>query len=111
MPVVPTLTVVERLSGQTARIVWIPLSPDEARGLLTLLEVDYYEKPHGASSCTSFEPLDSRVVHIEENLFEQTTANVTGLVPNHEYCVAIQVSTIAGDSGFSNILKLPCKPP
>ena len=111
MPAVPTLTAVERISGQIARIVWIPLSPDEARGLLTLLEVDYYEKPHSVSSCTSFDPLDSRVVHIEENLFEQTTANITGLVPKNEYCVAIQVSTSAGDSGFSNILKLPRKPP
>ena len=111
MPAVPTLTGVERLSGQIARIVWVPLSPDEARGLLTLLEVDYYEKSHSESSCTSFDPLDSRVVHIKENLFEQTTANITGLVPKNEYCVAIQVSTSAGDSGFSNILKLPRKPP
>ena len=110
VPAIPTLTSVERLSGKTARIVWIPLSPDEARGLLTLLEIDYYAKPRGTSSCTSFGPMDdSQIVHIEENLFEQTTANITGLVPNHEYCVAIQVSTSAGDSGFSNILKLPCK--
>ena len=109
MPAIPTLTAVERLSGQTARVVWVPLTPDEARGLLTLLEIDYYEKPLGVSSCTSFDPMDSTAVHIEENLFEQTTANVTGLVPNYEYCVAIQVSTSAGDSGFSNTLKLPCK--
>ena len=110
VPAIPTLTSVERLSGKTARIVWIPLSPDEARGLLTLLEIDYYAKPRGTSSCTSFGPMDdSQIVHIEENLFEQTTANITDLVPNHEYCVAIQVSTSAGDSGFSNILKLPCK--
>ena len=101
----------ERLSGQTARVVWVPLTPDEARGILTLLEIDYYYKPHGEPSCTSFNPIatDSRTAHIEENLFEQTTANITGLVPNHEYCVAIQVSTSAGDSGFSNSLELPRK--
>ena len=109
MPAVPTLTAVERLSGRTARVVWVPLTPDEARGLLTLLEIDYYEKPHGESSCTSFDPMDSRVVHIEEKLFEQSNANITGLMPNQEYCVAIQVSTSTGDSGFGNILKLPCK--
>ena len=53
--------------------------------------------------------MKSEVIHVRGNLFDQNTTNITGLEPNREYCVAIQVSTNGGDSGFSNIVKLPCK--
>ena len=109
VPAIPTLTTVERLSGQTARVVWVPLTPDEARGILTLLEIIYYDKPSEELECTFFDPTDSRIAHIEEKLFKQTAANITGLIPNHEYCVAIQVSTSAGNSGFNNLFELPRK--
>ena len=109
VPAIPMLTSVERLSGQTAKVVWTPLTPDQAKGILTLLEINYYAKPEGESSCASSDPKDSRDFHVKEKLFEQTTANITGLTPKSEYCVAIQVSTRAGDSGFSNTLWLPCK--
>ena len=33
VPAIPTLTAVERLSGQTAGVVWVPLTPDIAKGL------------------------------------------------------------------------------
>ena len=52
---------------------------------------------------------DSEVILMRESLFEQRTANITGLEPNSEYCIAIQVRTSAGESGFSNSIKLPCK--
>lgn len=109
MPAVPELTSVERLSGQTARIVWIPLTPDEARGILTLLEIVYHNKKSGEIGCSYFNPTDTRAIHIKENLFEQTTANVNNLVANNQYCVVIQVSTVGGESGFSKPLELPCK--
>ena len=51
----------------------------------------------------------SETVYVMENLFERGTANITGLEPNWEYCIAIQVSTTGGESGFSNAIKLPCK--
>lgn len=109
MPAIPKLTSVERLSGQTARVVWVPLTPDEARGILTLLEIVYHQKKSRKTGCSSFNPADSRSSHIKENLFEQTTANVNGLIANTQYCVFIQVSTIGGESGFSKPLELPCK--
>lgn len=103
------LTSVERLSGQTARVAWLPLTPDEAKGILTLLEIVYHHKKSGTIGCRSFNATGSRNIHIKEKLFEQTTANVNGLIANNQYCVVIQVSTIAGESGFSNPLELPRK--
>ena len=88
-------------------INWIPLTQDEARGVLTSLEIAY--KPVRESDCFNNDSMDSEIVLVRENLFEQNTANITGLEPNREYCVAIQVSTSGGESGFSNSLKLPCK--
>ena len=103
----------ERLSGQTARVVWTPLTPVQVKGTLILLEIDYYVKQNGDSSCTLFESeqMDSslKIVHIEGKIFELTAANITGLIPNLVYCVALQVSTGAGDSGYSNFLELPRK--
>ena len=65
------------------------------------------------SNSFSYNFTDSDTVPARENLFEQQTANITGggvlSQLNHEYCVAIQVRTSRGDSGFSNIVKLPHK--
>ena len=107
VPAVPVLTSVNRLSGSSARINWIPLTHDEARGLLTSLEIAY--EPVGDSDCWAHNTNDSDVMLVRENLFEQRTANITGLEPSTEYCIAIQVRTSAGESGFSNSIKLSCK--
>ena len=61
------------------------------------------------SDCLSQNANDSEVALVRENLFEQDTANITGLEPSTEYCIAIQVRTTAGESGFSNFIKLPRK--
>ena len=106
VPVVPTVSSVERLSGPSARVNWIPLTPDEAKGILTLLEIAY--EPVRGKDCADFYPMDSGVVYVRENLLEQNTAIITGLAPNREYCVAIRVSTSGGESGFSNSVLLPC---
>ena len=107
VPAVPTLTSAIRLSGSSAMISWIPLTPDEARGLLTSLRIAY--GPARGSRCFNYSFKESSVVFVRENLFQQTMANITGLEPNHEYCIAIQVSTSGGDSEYSNRVNLPCK--
>ena len=107
VPAVPTLTSVSRLSGSSARINWIPLTQDEARGLLISLEIAY--EPVGDSDCAYHNTSNSEIAFVRENLFEQRTANITGLEPNSKYCVAIQVKTSTGESGFSNSIQLPCK--
>ena len=90
-------------------INWIPLTQAEARGLLTTLEIAYEPVMDSTSDCSSYDYMDSETILMRENLFEQSTANITGLEPTHEYCIAIQVSTSGGESGFSNAIKLPCK--
>ena len=97
----------ERISIASARINWIPLTLDEAKGILTRLEIAY--EPVRADGCTSFNSMDSEAVLVTENLFEQNTAIISGLAPNREYCVAIKVSTSGGESGFSNSIQIPRK--
>ena len=109
VPATLTLTSVSRLSGSLAVIHWIPLTHAEARGLLTRLEIAYELVMDSSSDCSSYDFMYSETVYVMENLFEQGTAYITGLEPNREYCIAIQVSTTGGESGFSNAIKFPCK--
>lgn len=109
MPAAPRLTSISRLSGSSARINWIPLTHEEARGLLTSLEIAYEPALDVPLDCSNMEFMDSETVFVRENLFEQSSANITDLKPNHEYCVAIRVSTSGGDSRYSNSLKLSRK--
>lgn len=107
VPAIPTLLSVERFSAVSARVNWRPLTPDEARGLLTQLEIGY--EPVQSKDCTSFYPRDSQVVYLTERLFEQNSATLSDLKPNTEYCIVIKVSTSAGESGYSNSILLPCE--
>ena len=109
VPAVPTLVSVNRVSGSLGSVDWIPLTPAEARGLLTSLEIAYKSAGELGLNCSSYSFIDSEKVIQRENLFEHSTAIITGLQRNYEYCVAIQASTSAGESGFSNPIKLPCK--
>ena len=110
VPAVPTLTSVSRLSGPSAMIRWIPLTQADARRFLIFaLEIAYEPVIDSALNCSSYDFMDSMTILIRENIFEQSTANITGLEPNWEYCIAIRVSTSGGESGFSNAVKLPCK--
>ena len=91
-------------------ISWIPLTQADARRLLIFaLEIAYEPVIDSALNCSSYEFMDSMTILIRENIYEQSTANITGLEPNREYCIAIQVGTSGGESGFSNAIKLPCK--
>ena len=49
------------------------------------------------------------MLHMTEDLMVQSMATITGLLPNIPYCVAMQVGTSAGESGFSETLTLSCK--
>ena len=106
---VPTLSSVHRISGSSATVDWIPLTQDEARGLLTSLEIAYQPILDSTPDCSNTEFIDSETVSVRENLFEQNSANITGLEPNREYCIAIQVRTSGGQSEFSSSIKLSCK--
>lgn len=102
VPAVPAVTEVIRLDETSARVIWVPLTPDEARGVLTELDIAY--QPAVDGSCDSFGD-SMQLMLIEQQLETQSEAILEGLEPGEEYCVAMQVSTIAGESGFSNIVK------
>ena len=106
---VPTLLSVRRISGSSATVDWIPLTQDEARGLLTSLEIAYQPVLNTTLNCSNLEFVDSGILFVRENLLEQNSANITGLEPSREYCIAIQVRTSGGESGFSSSIKLSCK--
>ena len=74
-----------------------------------MLEISYEPVMDSTSECSSYDFMGSETIYVMENLFEQSTANITGLEPNREYCIAIRVSTSGGESGFSNDIKLPRK--
>ena len=102
VPAIPSISSVERLSAVSARVNWIPLTPDEARGILTLLEIAY--EPVRVKGCTDFFSMDAELIQMRENLYDQNTAVITGLQPNQEYCVVLKVATSGGESGFSSSL-------
>ena len=106
---VPTLLSVRRISGSSATVHWIPLTQDEARGLLTSLEIAYQPVLNTTLNCSNLEFVDSETIFVRENLFEQRSANITGLELNREYCIAIRVRTSGGDSRFSSSIKLSYK--
>lgn len=87
-------------------MTWVPLTLDDARGILTQLDIAY--EPVRAKDCSTFYPDDSEVLYRTEYLFEQSSAIIDGLRPENEYCVSIKVSTIGGESGFSDSILIPC---
>ena len=89
------------------KVFWVPLTPDEARGVLTELQIAY--QPSRNSTCTSLDEDDMQLMTIMENIDTQSVAVIDGLVGGEEYCVGIQVSTTAGESGYSNTIKAQCK--
>ena len=111
VPDFPVFTSVSRFSGSSAMISWIPLTEAEARRFLIIaFKLAYEPIIDSVLDCSNNDFMDSATLLIRKNLFEQSTANVTGLDPNREYCIAIQVVTSGGESNFSNAIKLPCKP-
>lgn len=108
VPVIPTISNVVRTSEGVVKVFWIPLTPDEARGVLTLLQIAYEPATNGL--CYDINEEDMRVMTLLENVDTQSEAEIDGLEGSREYCVAIQVSTSAGESGFTDTLKAHCKP-
>ena len=99
---------VDRISGQTATVQWIPLTPDETKGVLVQLQIAYYKSINN-TECSEFNCNDCNVMYLKGNLFLQSEATISDLQPDSEYCVAIEVSTINGRSGYSNPIKMTCK--
>ena len=106
VPNIPTISNVIRISDKAAKVFWIPLTPEQARGVLTRLQIAYQPAVNGR--CVSFSE-GMEYVTIKEQIDTLSEAVVDGLEADQEYCMAIQVSTSAGDSGYSNILKAHCK--
>ena len=103
VPNIPSISNVIRISDDAMKVFWVPLTPDEARGVLTELQIAY--QPSRNSRCTSLEEDDMQLMTIMENIDTQSVAVIDGLVASEEYCVGIQVSTTAGESGYSNTIK------
>ena len=76
--------------------------------MLTRLEIAYQPTP-ADGMCSEIGDEDMQVMTMEENIDTQSEAEITGLDPTKEYCMAIQVSTSAGESGYSHTLKAHCK--
>ena len=77
--------------------------------MLTELDIAYQPAVNGSCSRADFGAEGMKLLTMEEQIDTQSEAVLDELEPGEEYCVAIQVSTIAGESGFSNILKAQCK--
>lgn len=108
VPVIPTISSVNRVTGQTATITWMQLTPDETRGTLTFLKLAY-EPLRDGTECQQITTDTNNVLRISDNLMTQTTATITELDPIFQYCIAIQVGTAAGESEYSNAVLLSCK--
>ena len=107
VPVIPTISNVVRTSESVARVFWVPLTPDEARGVLTHLQIAYEPAVNGL--CSDIDETHMQVMTLMEDIDTQSEAEVDGLDGSQEYCFAIQVHTRAGGSGFTDTLKAPCK--
>ena len=107
VPVVPELLSVDRISGPTAILRWIPLTQDQASGILTQLRIAYQLTE--TSECSHFNVNEGDIMYLKGNLFVQSQVTLNNLKPDEEYCVAIEVSTVAGSSGFSKPLKIKCE--
>ena len=107
-PVRPTINGVVRLAGDNGTISWDPITPENARGFLTSVTLAYEEVPRtGNDQCP---PLDSaKTKTFTENLYEISSYSIANLTANQEYCVALQASTIAGSSGYTEPLRLSCE--
>ena len=106
VPNIPTISDAIRVTKDTMKVIWIPLTPDEARGVLTSLQIAYQPSLNG--SCDLLDEDDMQLMTIMEDIDTQSSAVIDGLLASEEYCVGIQVITIAGESGYSDIIKAQC---
>lgn len=109
VPNLPILTNVIRTHAELAKILWIPLTPDEARGVLTNLRIVYTPATNGTCSYSSIHGDGMKQMNMAEEIDMQSEAIIDGLKSTEQYCVAIQVSTTAGESGFSQVQLLSRK--
>lgn len=111
-PNVPAINTVARLSGPNGIISWNSITPANARGFLTSIELAYEPSERtGSNECPSLDS-SKHVVSFRDdmfNLYEISSYSIPDLIPDEEYCVAIQASTSAGSSGYSGPTRMSCE--
>ena len=99
-----------RRSGSDGVIAWQPISPDDANGHLTMISIAYQIVERGSITCPSIDlssPSTGTITLTEQ--LDRSEFDLTSLQADSEYCIAIQASTIIGDSGYSEEQRLICK--
>ena len=69
VPNIPSISNVIRINDNSAKVFWVPLTPDEARGVLTDLQIAYQPSPNG--TCTYLDESGMQLMTIEENIDTQ----------------------------------------
>jgi hypothetical protein len=110
-PLVPSVTAVARLSGANGIIGWDSITPEKARGFLTTIQVAYETSDRGESDACPMLTAAKEVVTFNDtyDLNEISTYSIPDLIPDKEYCFAVQASTSAGPSGYSSPIRMTCK--
>lgn len=91
-------------------ISWNAITPTEARGFLTNITLIYENAPRtGNDECPINTQFAKHKVNFTENLYDVITYSIPNLEPDEEYCVAIQASTSAGSSGYTQPIRMSCE--
>ncbi len=111
VPVKPQITAAPRTSGEDTRITLQPITPDDAHGYLTRVEVAYSPASSRGDNCDSFDPntVDSNSVLVIEDDLDDSEYSLNGLEAGEEYCVAVKASTALGSSEYSEPFKVTRK--
>ncbi len=85
-----------------------PISPDDAHGYLTRVEVAYKEATSRDDDCSGFNPseVDSNSVLVIEDNLDDSEYSLPGLDAGNQYCVAVRASTALGSSDYSDTFKI-----
>lgn len=110
-PNIPTINTAARLSGANGTISWDPITPENARGFLTSIQLAYEASERtGMDECPSLD-VSKHVVTFTDNLYQISTYSIPDLTPDEEYCVAIRASTSVGPSDYSQPIRMSCELP
>ena len=96
------------MSGTNSLIAWQPLTPDDAHGYLTQIDVAYVEAPMD-SDCSDTNPSEEGMVIVVTTNLNTSQFVFDSLQPDKEYCVSVQASTAVGPSGYSAPIKITCE--
>ena len=99
----PRITAAPRTSGEESLITLQPITPDDAHGYLTRVEIAYSPASSRDDSCSNFDPneVDANSVVVIEDDLDDSEYNLSGLQAGEEYCVSVRASTALGSSDYS----------